>query len=484
MTTSAERTSTGDRLRAELLRRLSGSRSAEQHREIPRADRERPLRLSPGQQQMWFLQRLEPDSHEYVVPLMLRVTGPLDETALRTAVDAVAARHDILRTRYDFVADRPVQLIDPAGPVPFTTEELTALPAADREAEALRRATACTREAFDLAAEWPLRVRLFKLTEQDWVLALLFHHIACDAWSTQIFARDLSAFYRGEEPATALPVQYADYAAWQAARTDGPTSEPHLAYWREQLDGLAPLELPTDRPRPPVRGTDGATARFALPDDLSSRLRDLAATHRTTLFTVLLTAYQTLLSKYTAQTDVAVGTVVSGRVRPELQELIGYGINSLVMRAVWDGDPRFSGLLDRNRSVVLDAFDHQETPFARLVDELQPERDLSRAPLFQAAFTLHESRTTAYDLPGLTVEPFDVPASVARFDLQLQIEESPDGSLRGQFEYATALFDSRTAERFARHLVRLLHSVASAPDARLSELAVLDEPELAVSSTS
>ncbi|MGZ0199996.1 amino acid adenylation domain-containing protein [Streptomyces sp. RM1] len=480
MTTGAEHSSTGDRLRAELLRRLAGRTTEQRRPEIPRADRERPLRLSPGQQQMWFLQRLEPDSHEYIVPLTLRLTGPLDEAALRRAVDAVAARHEILRTRYDFVADRPVQLVDPAGPVPFTTTDLGALPAAERPSEARARAAACAREPFDLGAEWPLRVRLFRLDDEDWVLALLFHHIACDAWSTQIFARDLSACYRGEQPGPALEVQYADYAEWQAGRTEGAALAPHLDYWRRQLAGVAPLELPTDRPRPPVRDTAGATETFALPDALSARLRELAAAHRTTLFTVLLTAYQTLLSKYTSSTDIAVGTVVSGRVRPELQQLIGYGINSLVMRAGWDGDPRFSALLERGRSVVLDAFDHQETPFARLVDELQPERDLSRTPLFQAAFTLHESRTAAYDLPGVRVEPFAVPASVARFDLQLQVEESPDGSLQGQFEYATALFDRSTAARFARHLVRLLHAVADTPDARLSELSVVDEAELAV----
>ncbi|ATZ23947.1 Tyrocidine synthase 3 [Streptomyces lavendulae subsp. lavendulae] len=429
---------------------------------------------------MWFLQRLEPDSHEYLVPLTLRVTGPLDEDTLRRAVDSVAARHEILRTRYDFLAGQPVQLVDPAGPVPFSTEDLTGLPEDTREAEATRRLAGHARRPFDLAGEWPLRVHLVRLAPEHHVLALVFHHIACDAWSTQIFARDLSTYYRGEIPDAALPLQYADYAEWQAERTAGPVLQAHLDHWRTTLDGITPLELPTDRPRPPVRDTAGATARFALPDTLSAQLRDLAGHHRTTLFTVLLTAYQALLAKYCGGNDIAVGTVVSGRVRPELQQLIGYGINSLVMRATWDGDPRFGALLDRNRNVVLDSFDHQEMPFARLVDELQPERDLSRTPLFQAAFTLHESRTAAYDLPGASVEPFDVRASVARFDLQLQVEEAPDGSLRGQFEYATALFDAPTVERFTRHLVRLLHSVAATPQARLSELAVLDDDELAV----
>ncbi|MFJ7156742.1 non-ribosomal peptide synthase/polyketide synthase [Streptomyces sp. NPDC101118] len=478
MTTSAEQTQTPDQLRAELLRRLAG-RTARRNEEIPRADRDLPLPLSAGQQQMWFLSRLEPDSHEYLVPLTLRLTGPLDTDALRRSVDRVVARHEVLRTRYDFFADEPVQLIDEPGPVPFSLEDLTGLPEAEREPVAQQLAAEYARESFDLAAEWPLRVRLVRLAADDHVLALVFHHIACDAWSTQVFAQDLSAYYRGTAPAGDLTVQYADYAAWQQGRAES-LLERHLPYWREHLDGIAPLDLPADRPRPATRSAEGAEVAFALPGALGAGLRTLAAGHRTTLFTVLLTAYQALLGKYTGGTDIAVGTVVSGRTRPELQNLIGYGINSLVLRASWAGDPVFARLLDRNRVEVLDAFDHQEMPFARLVDSVQPERDLSRTPLFQAAFTLHESRTAAYDLPGITVEPFEVPSGIARFDLQLLVEEAPDGSLRGRFEYATALFDEATVRRFAGHFERLLTAVAADPEARLSALDVLDPAERAL----
>ncbi|MEV6951754.1 non-ribosomal peptide synthase/polyketide synthase [Streptomyces sp. NPDC051183] len=481
MTTSAERTQTPDQLRAELLRRLTAGRAgAAGHQEIPRVDRGLPLPLSAGQQQMWFLNRLEPESPEYLVPLAIRLTGDLDESALRTAVDRVVARHEVLRTRYDLFGDEPAQLVDEPGPVPFLVEDLAALPAADRESVARQLTAEYAQQAFDLAGEWPLRVRLIRLSATEHVLVLVFHHIACDAWSTQIFAQDLSAYYRGSRPASELTVQYADFAAWQQKNTEGPALDQHLAYWRDRLDGVAPLDLPADRPRPAVRSSAGAAVALDLPAQLAASLRGLATEHRTTLFTVLLTAYQTLLAKYTGTSDIAVGTVVSGRTRPELQQLIGYGINSLVLRGSWDGDPRFTRLLEQSRVDVLDAFDHQDMPFARLVDAIQPERDLSRTPLFQAAFTLHESRTAAYDLPGITVEPFETPADTARFDLQLLVEEVPDGTLRGRFEYATALFDAATAQRLADHFGRLLHSIAADPAARLSALDVLAPAERAL----
>nr|APD71640.1 non-ribosomal peptide synthetase 5 [Streptomyces sp.] len=481
MTTSAERTQTSEQLRAELMRRLTAGRTGGARRqEIPTVDRALPLPLSAGQQQMWFLNRLEPESPEYLVPLAIRLTGDLDEDTLRTAVDRVVARHEVLRTRYDMIDGEPVQLVDEPGPVPFRTEDLSALPAAARETAAGERVAAATREAFDLAAEWPLRVHLVRLTATEHVLVLVFHHIACDAWSTQIFAQDLSAYYRGSRPAAELSVQYADFAAWQRKNTEGPALDQHLAYWRDRLDDTAPLDLPADRPRPAVRSSAGAAVTLDLPHRLAADLRELATEHRTTLFTVLLTAYQTLLAKYTGTSDIAVGTVVSGRTRPELQQLIGYGINSLVLRGSWDGDPRFDRLLQQARVDVLDAFDHQDMPFARLVDSLQPERDLSRTPLFQAAFTLHESRTAAYDLPGITVRPFETAVATARFDLQLLVEEAPDGSLRGRFEYATALFDEATALRIADHFGRLLHSVAAAPASRLSALDVLAPAERAL----
>ncbi|MYV90568.1 condensation domain-containing protein, partial [Streptomyces sp. SID1034] len=452
---------------------------------IPRADRGGPLPLSAGQQQMWFLNRLDPTSAEYLVPMVLRLRGTLDTGALGAALRAVSDRHEILRTRYVLSGLEPVQLIDAPAPVALPLTDLSGEGAADREALA---ADAVEREVttpFDLAAEWPVRARLIRLAEDEHVLAVVFHHIACDAWSTRIFAGELSTLYaslaRGEEPALVpLDVQYADYAAWQSEQLSGPRLEQELAHWRERLAGALPAELPTDRPRPAVRDTAGADVRFAFPERLAGRVHELAGAHGTTPFAVLLTAFQVLVARYTGQSDVPVGTVVSGRSRPELQPLIGYGINTLVMRGSWADDPGFGELLGRTRSAVLDAFDHQDVPFARLVDELQPERDMSRTPLHQVAFTLHEQRLDAFALPGLSVEQYERADRVAKYELTLQIEEGADGSLGGALNYATALFDRATVERMTGHFLRLLEEATADPALPVSRLRILGETELAV----
>ncbi|MFF4404870.1 amino acid adenylation domain-containing protein [Streptomyces sp. NPDC001404] len=478
-------------LRADLLRRrLAGRR--EQRNEarpdgIPLADRTAPLPLSAGQQQMWFLSRLEPDSAEYLVPMVLRLRGTLDAAALEAAWRRVLNRHEILRTRYGLDGHEPVQVVDGPGDreLPFGVDDLTGDPQAHRERLAAALVEQHVTTPFDLAAEWPVRARLIRLAADDHVLAVAFHHIACDAWSVRIVASELSqvytAFVQGVPDGLApLAVQYADFAAWQQQRLSGPALERQLAHWREALAGALPAELPTDRPRPATRDSSGADVPFRFPEGLSDRVRRLAAAHGTTPFTVLLTAFQALVSRWTGQPDVSVGTVVSGRHRPELQQIVGYGINTLVLRAAWDGDPGFAELLDRSKAAVLDAFDHQEVPFARLVDELQPERDMSRTPLHQVAFTMHEQRLDAFALPGLTVGQYRREDAVAKYDLTLQIEEGADGSFGGALNYATALFDRETAGRMVRHLLRLLDGATAAPDRPVSRLPLLDDAEYAV----
>ncbi|MGV9451899.1 amino acid adenylation domain-containing protein [Streptomyces sp. NPDC003635] len=462
-------------LRAELLRRrLAGRRGGAARRaEITRADRSRPLPLSYGQQQMWFLSRLEPDSPEYLVPLVLRLRGDLDTDALGRAWQGLLERHEILRTRYVLDGDEPVQVVDAPRPTPLELSEA----AGDAEARALVEADLA--RPFDLGRHWPVRGRLIRLAADEHLLAVVFHHIACDAWSTGVFGQELGELYTGATPAP-LAVQYADYAAWQRAELTGEVIERHLGYWRRQLDGLTPLDLPADRPRPAVRDGAGASVAFQVPDALAARLRELAAGHDATLFMLFLAAYQSLLARWTGRTDIAVGTVVSGRGRPELQQLIGYGINSLVMRGDLTGDPAFGELLARTRSTVLDAYDHQDVAFAQVVEAIGPERDLSRTPLFQVAFTMHGDRGAAFAFPGVDVTPFEGSGSVAKFDLDLQVREGADGSLGGQLEYATALFDEATVERFAGHLLRLLDAVAADPAAPLSSYDILGAEERAV----
>ncbi|GAA3495614.1 hypothetical protein GCM10019016_027140 [Streptomyces prasinosporus] len=475
-----------DDRREELVRaRLAGGRGGRRAAVTP-VDRDGPLALSHGQQQMWFLSRLDPDSWEYSVPVALRLRGPLSADLLRRCFEELVARHEILRTRYRLDGADPVQLIDPPGPFDLPVDDLTGggTPA-DRERRARRLAEAEPGRPFDLAGGRPLRARLIRVDEDDHLLVVVFHHVACDEWSVGLFLGELASLYeafgRGEpSPLAPLPVQYADYAAWQRRRLESGALDRQLDHWRERLAGLTPLEVPTDRRRPSTRSYAGDAVPVHLPAPLAARLRELGAAHRATLFHTLLAGYQGLLSRYTGRDDVAVGTVVSGRDRPELEGLIGYGINTLVLRGRWQGDPTFRQLLTGARETVLDAFDHQEFPFARLVDELAPTRDMSRTPLCQVAFTMHRERTTGFTLPGVDAETLTATSRVSRFDLTLQLREADDGSVTGTLEYSTALYDRTTAERMARHLVRLLESAAADPDRRLSRLDMLDDGDLAV----
>ncbi|NYT96284.1 non-ribosomal peptide synthetase, partial [Salinispora sp. H7-4] len=473
--------------REELLRRrLAGESTTRRRPAIERADRSGPLPLSYGQQQMWFLNRLEPDSSEYLVPLVVRLRGQLDTAALGEAWHRLLGRHEILRTRYRMDGGEVTQVVDGTG----TAELRLSVPSgsgspAEREAAALAFVEEDLRRPFDLAEDQPVRARLIRLADDEHLLAIVFHHIAFDAWSIGIVGRELSEDYAAAlagagSPRPPLDVQYADFAAWQREQLSAGALDRHLAYWRGQLAGLPHLDLPTDRPRPARRDGAGAVVALALPAELMTGVRDLAARHDATPFMVLLAAYQAVLARWSGRADVPVGTVVSGRVRPEVQDLIGYGINSLVLRGRWDGDPSFATLLGSVRDTVLEAFDHQGMPFARLVDELQPERDLSRTPLFQVAFTMHGDRATAFELPGVKTAPYEGTGGGAKFDLDLQLREAADGSLSGRLEYATALFDETTAERLADHVIRLLGAAVANPDTHLSDLDLAAPQELAV----
>ncbi|MFH0521477.1 amino acid adenylation domain-containing protein [Streptomyces sp. M41] len=475
-----------DSRREELVRaRLAGGRGGRRAAVTP-VDRGGPLALSHGQQQMWFLSRLDPASWEYSVPVALRLRGPLATEPLRRGFEELVARHEILRTRYGLDGTEPVQLIDPPGPFDLPVDDLTGTgTAAEREERARLLAEAEPGRPFDLADGAPLRARLIRVAPEDHLLVVVFHHVACDEWSVGLFLEELAALYEAfgrdePSPLAPLPVQYADYAAWQRRRLDTGELDRQLDHWRERLAGLTPLEVPTDRRRPSTRSYAGDAVPVHLSAPLAGRLRDLGAAHGATLFHTLLAGYQGLLSRYTGRDDIAVGTVVSGRNRPELEGLIGYGINTLVLRGRWQGDPTFRQLVTGARETVLDAFDHQEFPFARLVDELAPARDMSRTPLCQVAFTMHRERTTGFTLPGVDTETLTATSQVSRFDLTLQLRETDDGSVTGTLEYSTALYDRTTVERMAGHLERLLVSAAADPDRRLSRLDMLDDTDLAV----
>ncbi|EHR60641.1 non-ribosomal peptide synthetase [Saccharomonospora cyanea] len=479
---------TADVRREELLRRRLRGEGTSGAAGIGRADRSGPLALSFGQEQMWFLDQLNPGSTEYLVPVAFRLLGALEKDALGSAWDMLVRRHEMLRTRHRQGEGGPHQVIDEPVTGTLATVSLTEVGPDERERHLENLLHAESRTPIDLATQWPVRATLVELGVAEHVLLVTFHHIACDAWSSRLLLSELGALYaryRAKErkllaPLPPLPVQYADYAAWQRNQLSAAGRKRQLGYWRHVLSGLAPLDLPTDHPRPPVRGYAGDEVDFVLSPEVGTGVVELARQSRTTPFVVVMAAFQALLARYTGRTDIAVGTVVSGRTRPELQRLIGYAINTVVVRSRWTEDVTFRALLDHVREIVLDAFDHGDVPFSHVVDELQPQRDLSRTPLFQVVFTMHESAGAAPDVfPDLTVEPLSADGGVARCDLELQVVPQPDGSLRARFLFATELFLPATVERMARHLKRLLAHAVAEPGSRVSALRLVDDDELA-----
>ncbi|MGW3464425.1 condensation domain-containing protein, partial [Streptomyces olivaceoviridis] len=448
---------------------------------IPNTDPDTPAPLSYAQQRLWFLDRFEPGSTEYTTLSVLRLRGPLDTAALRTALDGLVARHDALRTTFTEQDGQARQSVSPARPVDLRVDDLAdtaALGAGTESAlDALLEGEAAA--PFDLATGPLFRVRLVRCAADEHVLVLALHHIVTDGWSAGVLARDLGELYaaaledrRPDLPG--LPVRYADYASWQRARAE--RTEAELDFWRGALDGVTPLELPTDRPRPAVRARDGALVTFTLPAALTERLRERGREADATLYMTLVAACQVLLARWAGQEDVTVGTVTAGRDRPELHDLVGMFVNTLVLRARVRPELPFRELLAEVRDTVLEAFAHQEVPFERVVDALQPERDTSRTPLFQVMVALHNLGAAPPRLPGLAVEPVTPPVRNATFDLAFDFTEH-DGGLTGYLEYDTGLFDAGTAERLAARLRVLLEAAAEDPERAVGRLPLMTDGE-------
>ncbi|HEX6340650.1 amino acid adenylation domain-containing protein, partial [Umezawaea sp.] len=443
---------------------------------IPRVPRGGVLPLSFAQQRLWFLDQFEPGSTDYLSPSLLRLRGALDVEALRTALTLLVARHESLRTTFDAVEGHGVQVVNPPHDV-----ELPVLDVAGGEdglAEALEREST---RPFDLGRGPLLRPLLLRVAADDHVLLLLAHHIITDGWSNGVLTSELNALYRalraGEDPTLPeLPVQYADFAVWQRERLTGPLLDEQLSYWRDRLTGVPPLELPTDRPRPAERTNHGAIHVFTVPAEVARGLKTLARQQDGTLFMALVAACQVLFARWSRQDDVAVGTVASGRERADLAGLVGFFVNTLVLRSTVDGDRTFREFLADVRATALDAFAHQDVPFERVVDELRPERDTSRTPLFQAMVVLQNTPEPAPDLPGLSVEDLPLPVVASNFDLTVEFQETED-ALHGAVNYNTDLFDAATVERMAGHLGVLLGGVVADPDRPLADLPLMDADE-------
>ncbi|MCX5134082.1 amino acid adenylation domain-containing protein [Streptomyces sp. NBC_00340] len=445
-----------------------------------------PLPLSFAQQRLWFLDQLEPGRAEYLLPFAFRVHGVVDVDALNNAFTALVERHEILRTRFGTdEAGSAVQSIAPAGPVTVLVRDLRSFADAPAREDALAAVLAGDAlRPVDLAAGPMLRAVLVRLADEEAVLAVTVHHIAFDGWSIGVLLRELSALYAvalgaGSDAVPApLPVQYADYALWQRSWLTGEALERQLGYWRGRLAGLEPLELPTDHARPAERTGTGEVVRFSVPADVAARARAVSAEGGASLFMTLLSVFQLLLARYSGQRDVAVGTPIAGRNRAETEELIGFFVNTLVLRTDLSGDPAFSELLARVKDTALGAYDHQDLPFERLVEELSPDRDLSRNPLFQTLFALQNTPgTDAWSLPGLTAEPVESPVREAKFDLSMYLAEASDGTLDGAVVYAADLFTESTARRLVDHFTILLDAATAQPQSAMSELEMLGSDE-------
>jgi amino acid adenylation domain-containing protein len=439
--------------------------------------RDRPLPLSFAQQRLWFLQQVAPASSTYNISRLYRLGAGLLPAALAAALARLVERHEVLRTRYLRVAGAPVQSVDAPSAVPLPEVELAALPEAAGEDEARRVAAGLFRRAFDLGAGGPVRVALVRLRPDERLLLLSLHHVATDGWSMEVLERELGALYTalaaGREPALPpLPIQYGDFAAWQRGWLKRPVLRPQLEYWRARLAGAPDLlELPSDRPRPPVQSFRGALATRPLPPADAAALAALAGRQGVTLFMALLAACDLLLYRYTGQTDLLVGTPIANRNRAEIEGLIGFFVNTLVLRADLAEDVEAAAFLARLRELALDAYAHQDLPFERLVEELRPERHLGHSPLFQVMLALEEAPPT---LPApLLPAPFAVDNPTTKFDLTLTLVKSGT-ALTLRAEYSTDLFDASTAERLLGHAANLLAALAAAPaGARLSQLPLL-----------
>jgi len=439
--------------------------------------------MSFFQERLWVVERLDPGRSTYNTPAALWLEGELDEAALRRAVGAIVRRHGALRTRFGSDGGEPVQWVSPEVDDPMTTIDLGHLPGEERLEVARALAFDEARRPFDLGRATLMRIRLIRLEPGVRVFVLNMHHIVSDGWSVNVFYRELAehydAFLRGTAPAPApLPIQYTDFSRWQRAGFEAGLFDDQLAAWIERLDGAPPeLELPLDRPRPRVQTFRGRQLVRTVPEASVAELERLAKSQGVTFFMALLGVFTAVLGRWTGQRDVVVGTSVANRDRPELEGLIGFFVNTLVLRTGLGGRPSFAEILERTRETVLHATSHGDLPFERLVDAVNPQRDLRRSPLFQVMFSYHRSAVEERQLTGVSLRSFAaLDSGTAKFDFSLIFHHGREG-LQGIFEYNTDLFDTRTVERLADAFQLLLDGAATRPESRLAELPFLTETE-------
>jgi amino acid adenylation domain-containing protein/FkbM family methyltransferase len=461
---------------AELAERIERSKGTVTMSPIPRASRDNALPLSFAQQRLWFLDQVAPGNPAYNIQAAVRLSGPLNVAAFASTLNEIVQRHEILRTTFHIVDGQPTQVISPVAELSLTN------PSTDYT-DNLRNlwmdfASEEARKPFDLTQRPLLRATLLRLAETEHVLLLSVHHIVADGWSMGVLVEEVATLYPAfveakPSPLAELPIQYADFAAWQRQWLQGEVLHEQLDYWHQQLAGLKPLELPTDHPRPPAQSFRGARRFFSFPAEISNELRALSQREGVTLYMTLLAAWQTLLHRYTGQNEIVVGTDIANRNRRELESLIGFFTNQLVLRADFSGNPTFKELLRRVREVTLGAYAHQDLPFEKLVEVLQLERTLDRNPLFQVMFVFQNTPMRDLELPGLSLRPLEVDEGTTAFDLTLTMEETAEG-IKGSMRYSTDLFNATTIERMMKHFQNIVRSIVASVEIPVQALQMYD----------
>ncbi|MHC5915817.1 MAG: amino acid adenylation domain-containing protein, partial [Nostoc sp.] len=460
---------------AEALPQNQTLENAPQNQTIPQVANRESASLSFAQQRVWFLEQLQPNSPAYILSNAQRLMGKLNADVLQQSLDAIVVHHQALRTNFIKVDGSPIQVIGTPRPVELKTIKVT-----QEQVESLLNQEA--QRPFNLESDLMLRATLLQVDEHQHILLLVMHHIASDGWSTGILWQQLAAVYEAflsgkPDPLPKLPIQYADFAVWQHQWLSGEILSGQINYWKTQLVGTnTVLELPTDRPRPPVQTYQGAVQSLMLPQTLSASLKELSHQQGVTLFMTLLAAFGTILHRYTGQEDILIGSPIAGRNQVETEGLIGFFVNTLAIRTQLSGNPSFRQLLSQVREVTLGAYAHQDLPFEKLVEELQPERNLSHSPLFQVMFAFHNTPRELWELPGLTITPLKVHSGAAKFDLTLDLEETSSG-IKGGIEYNTDLFDATTIARMIGHFQTLLAGIVANPEQQISDLPLLTPAE-------
>jgi amino acid adenylation domain-containing protein len=471
-----------------ILERLLREKKEEKEKQttdigtIQRRKQEGPVPLSFAQQRMWFLEQLEPGSHAYNIPSAMRITGKLDIPALEQGLNTIIKRHESMRTIFEEADGIPTQVIKPHLEIKMDYMDLRNITEEEKESRVKEFATEDNRKPYNLSKGPLIRASLLQLYNEEHILILNMHHLISDGWSMRVLMQEIGAVYCGilDGKNVSLPelnIQYADYASWQRNSMQGEYLKQQLEVWKKQLEGCNfVLEVPTDHPRPPVQSFKGSRHYIELPENLVKTLNDMCRQKGVTMFMMLLAAFKVLLLRYTGQGDMVVGTPVAGRSRTELEGLIGFFVNMLVLRTDLSDNPSFSELLHRVRKMNLEAIANQDVPFENLVEELQPQRDLSRNPLFQVAFGYQSETIPPVEFKGLSFESIEVDSSTARFDIEFQTWKSGSG-ISGYLEYSTDLYSKDTIKRMADYYKTILEGIAANPDRPVMSIPLMPEEE-------